>query len=146
MKCQNCGSASYVRPRYLFEEVPKNSIPLCRRCDIRLELGKLSPSEGNRSPVSFWISEPLYKGIRSSLGKSSLSTVARVLIKKFVEDPTRFSDLSFYQDKSGEVKINFLVDRTVYERFKEICRDKGMTATDAIRSLLTLYLDMVQEA
>lgn len=93
--------------------------------------------------VNFWVSRALFDRIKSGLetyrGFNSMGSLVRYLMAKYVEDDTRFDDLDLYQDEGADVKVNVWVDRDRYNTFKVLLDKRGLTVTDAIKSLIRMY-------
>jgi uncharacterized protein (DUF1778 family) len=144
-RCANCGSKDKIRPQLVVHEeaggqrVLSNSTVLCRACEMAQDVvNRHDPSEAQR-PVNFWVSRTLYDKVKSFEGFSSTSSLVRYLMRKFVDEQLMFEDLEFWQDQGSDVKINVWVDPETYDLFKKAVNNKGMTVTDALKSLLCMY-------
>lgn len=148
--CSGCGCPHYLEVSLIVPESAggkyelDNGIVLCRTCEVvrhAVEYGKYR-NKGRR-PISIWVSRALSESLRVCLesrdGFKSIGSLVRYMICCVVDSPGRFSDLANYQDKGSEVKLNIWVDNTVYESFKKIVSDMGLTVTDAIKGLILLY-------
>lgn len=125
-----------------------NGVLLCRSCELASEtIGK--KTEGEQRLVNFWVSHELFESIRIGLEEyqtfSSMGALIRYLIGKYVEDERKFEDLELYQDRGTDSKLNVWVNRDEYARFKELLDSRGMSVTDAIRSLIRMWHEVESE-
>jgi len=60
-------------------------------------------------------------------------------MSKYIMDESRFDDLEQYQDSGADVKINVWVDIGSYATYKRLVDKRGMTVTDAVKSLVLMY-------
>lgn len=143
--CGNCGSGAHLRVKMVVPEdlggkmIPSNGVLLCRVCEIA---SSKQPSEGTetRRPINFWVSEGLYSRLHGPIGFTSMGAAVRHLMRVYVEDPDRFDDLGNYQDETPATKVSVWVDRDVYATFQTEVGGRGLTVTDACKSLLLFYL------
>ena len=151
-RCSNCGGESRLRVSLIIpleaggKYIPSNGMTLCRPCEMAAEaVGSGKPGEAPRRPLNFWVSRKLYDRIHSGLetrvGFPSMGALVRYLMTKYISDELRFDDLEQYQDSGADVKINVWADRETYASFKVLVDKRGMTVTDAIKSLILLYQD-----
>ena len=63
------------------------------------------------------------------------------MISSFITQPELYEDLSNWQDGGSDVKVNGWVDGAQYEVFKVMCRDRGLSYTDALKGLLLVAID-----
>ena len=97
--------------------------------------------------VNFWVSRRLFDALHNSIknhkdgvpGFRSMGALVRYLIFKYVEDEKRFDDLALYQDEGSDVKVNIWVGKALYSTFKGMLDARGMTVTDAVKSLIRMF-------
>jgi hypothetical protein len=163
-KCENCGNKDRLRVKMIVPEeaggkkafvddpatnrkTAANGTVLCRVCDMATDIVSRQSDEPARHrtpddqhrPVNFWVSRPLFDKVKAFNGFTSTSSLVRYLIGKYVSDEKRFDDLEMYQDDGTDVKINVWVDPASYEQFKGMVNARGLTVTDALKSLLRMY-------
>jgi len=146
-KCSNCGSDDRLRVHMIVpleaggHFVESNGVLLCRTCDMAKDF---SPGvKSGRWPVNIWVSRRLYDRIQETIqvknGVKSMSSLARYLISKYITDEDSFDDLEQYQESGNDVKINVWVDKDKYETFQVLLKRRGMTVTDALKALITVW-------
>lgn len=150
-KCANCGSDIRVRVRPVVpvesggEYVPSNGTVLCRCCDLAMDSRPRELKGEEKQPVNFWVSRSLHDRILRSFEKKNgfigMGPLVRFMMSKFVVDEGRFDDLEQWQDEGTDVKVNLLADGRTYDSFKRLANKRGLTVTDAIKSLLVMYLE-----
>lgn len=149
-RCSNCGGVDRPRVRLIVPQeaggqlVPTNGVLLCRPCEMAAEsLAGGKRREQDRRILNFWVSRKLYdriqKGVVTRSGFNSVSSLVRYLMSKYITDEPRFDDLEQYQDSGADVKINVWVDIEPYATFKSLVDKRGMTVTDAVKSLVLMY-------
>jgi hypothetical protein len=147
--CGNCGGAHKLAVKMVVpeeaggQEVASNGILICRACEMATEAASRGEAS-ERRPVNFWVSRRLHdrmlNGMRAHLGFKSMGALVRYLMSLYGADPTRFDDLDRYQDSSpGEVKINVWVPYDQYELFKVKVNGRGLSVTDAVKSMILLF-------
>lgn len=156
-RCSNCGGEDRTRVSMIVpleaggQAVVSNGVLLCRPCEMASEaLGGGKKREQDRRILNFWVSRKLYDRIQKSTdGKSdgfnSVSAMVRYLMSKYILDEARFDDLEQYQDSGADVKINVWVDIGAYATFKQLVDKRGMTVTDAVKSLILVYLETMAD-
>lgn len=129
--------------------MPSNGVLLCRSCEMASDAFSKSSKGENQRLVNFWVSRPLFERLKKSLevykGFHSMGGLVRYLMAKYVEDEGRFDDLDLYQDEGADTKVNVWVDRDRYDTFKALLDKRGMTVTDAVKSLIAMYLEVGSE-
>jgi hypothetical protein len=144
-KCSNCGGEHKVRvtmvvPREAGGKLSvENGRVLCRACEMAADVVAKSPNGEAKRPVNFWVSQRLFKKIKTLNGFTSNGALVRYLMQKYVMDSDRFDDLENWQDQGTDVKVNVWVDNDIYESFKAIVNTRGSTVTDALKSLIRMY-------
>ena len=149
-RCSNCGSDDRLRVSMVVPEeaggqyVVSNGRVLCRSCEMALEaVASGRPGEEQRRPLNFWVSRKLYDriqdGLKTRSAFNSMGGLVRYLMTKYVQDEARFDDLEQYQDSGADVKINVWVETDRYATFKTLVDKRGMTVTDAVKSLIQMY-------
>lgn len=148
-RCSNCGAGERLRVKAIVpieaggQLVPSNGALLCRSCEMASDSYSKSSKGENQRLVNFWVSRPLFERLKTGLerhnGFTSMGSLVRYLMAKYVEDESRFDDLELYQDEGADVKVNVWVDRDRYNTFKALLDKRGMTVTDAIKSLIRAY-------
>lgn len=151
-QCGNCGGEDRVRVRMVVPEeaggklVLGNGIVLCRACDLTMDLTtRYTEPVQHKRPVNFWVSSALYKRLHEGSEKTSFKSMAgliRFLMTKYAADPSRFDDLSQYQDSGTDIKVNVWVEHDIYARFKELVDENGLTVTSALKGLIMLFETM----
>ena len=132
------------------QTVTSNGVLLCRPCEMASEsVGSDKKKEHERRILNFWVSRKLYDSIQLSTEKSngfnSVSSLVRYLMSKYVADEARFDDLEQFQADGAAVKINVWVDIATYATFKKLIDARGLTVTDAVKSLLLVYLETMSD-
>jgi hypothetical protein len=106
--------------------------------------GGTGRDEDKKRPINLWVSRGFHERLLASLeaphGFKSMSSLIRYLIEFYNADEDQFDDLEQYQDAGSEVKINVWVGRAAYTEFRERLRRRGLTVTDAIKGLVSMYL------
>ncbi len=148
-KCANCGSTDNVAIRLIVPEkvggtyVDTNIVVLCRPCDMALDASSSADAGRDRRSINIWVSAALYsklqQGIKNKPGFSSMGSLVRYLINKYIEDPSRFCDLEQFQSVGSDSKINIWVETENYNKFKDFISARGCTVTDALKSLIAIY-------
>lgn len=107
------------------------------------EASKKDSKANDQRLVNFWVSRRLFDRIQDGLQTykafNSMGSLVRYLISKYIEDESRFDDLELYQDEGADSKLNVWVERDRYDTFKVLLDQRGMTVTDAIKSLIRMY-------
>lgn len=154
--CYNCGSAHRVSGEYVVppwmggKKVASNIVLLCRPCLMIADSLPTNNHNENR-PINFWVSRSLFESLPNSFlnkkGFSSRSALIRYLISKYIAEENLFDDLEQYQDVSGSdvVKVNAWVPANTYTTFKTLLDKRGVTVTDAIRSLVMIFKEEVNK-
>jgi len=144
-RCSNCGSTHKVKARMI---VPldaggkfsfDNGTTLCRACEMAAAVVSLSTKGDAKRPVNFWVSHRMYDKVKKLNGFNSTGSLVRFLMEKFVEGASQFDDLHLWQEEGTDMKINVWVDKDMYETFKEMVNDRGMTVTDTFKALIRMY-------
>lgn len=148
-RCSNCGALERLRVKMIVppeaggQMVPFNGALLCRSCDMASDSYSKSSKGENQRLVNFWVSSGLFdrlkRGLETHNGFNSMGSLVRYLMAKYVEDEGRFDDLELYQDEGADSKVNVWVDKDRYNTFKALLDKRGMTVTDAIKSLIRMY-------
>jgi hypothetical protein len=122
-----------------------NGYVLCRACEMARDAAKKSPT-ATRRPINFWVSRKLADVLErlTQPGQRfrSMGELIRYLISLYVCNESRFDDLSNYQDRGSEVKVNAWVEYDSYEVFKAMLDKRGLTVTDALKGLVLMYADV----
>lgn len=150
--CRNCGShqkiaACFVIPPEVGGHLRvSNGIVLCRECRIKAESARVLPQRiDNKTPVNFLMSGVLHKTVHKYVHNGSrfgtVSALMRAMISSFITQPELYEDLTNWQDAGSDVKVNGWVDGAQYEVFKGMCRDRGVSYTDALKALLMVAID-----
>jgi len=149
--CGNCGGQHKLKVKLVVpieaggREVESNAILICRACEMAADTAAPLPGEaGERRIINFWVSRHLHNrmtnGMATSRGLKSLSQLVRYLMSSYVTDVARFDDLDRYQDgSSNDVKVNVWVPMDQYETFKRLVNDRGMSVTNAVKSLIQMF-------
>ena len=66
------------------------------------------------------------------------------MISSFIAQPELYEDIQGWQDVGSDVKVNGWVDGLQYQIFKNMCRNKGISYTDALKALLLVAVDGYQ--
>ncbi len=141
--CANCGSTDRVRAKMIVpteaggNQTDTNGVALCRPCDLASGTARIPSSD--RRLVNFWVSRELYDWMNSRSGFESMGALVRFLMSNYVADEHRFDDLEQYQDEGSAVKINVWVEADRYATFKALVDKRGLTVTDAFKSLLRMF-------
>jgi hypothetical protein len=148
-KCANCGNPEHLRVRLVVppeaggQMVESNGVLLCRSCEMASEAAVCGTTGSEQRLVNFWVSRRLFDriqlGLKTYNAFNSMGALVRYLIAKYIEDENRFEDLNLYQDDGADVKLNVWVERDAYNVFKVLLDKRGMTVTDALKSLIVLY-------
>lgn len=148
-RCANCGGEHKLAVKMVVPEeagglrVVNNGVLVCRACEMATE-AVARGDESQRRPVNFWVSRRLYdrmqNGMRSNHGLKSMGALVRYLMSMYVTNPNRFDDLDRYQDGAASaVKINVWVPNDQYETFKNQVNARGLTVTDAVKSMIQMF-------
>jgi hypothetical protein len=146
--CANCGSEHKVSPRLIVPEdvggkrTLKNSVVLCRACELASSATPKKVGEQGRRLVNIWVSVRLYDRLQERKDKGhtgSMGALVRYLMSKYVAEQTRFDDIAQYQDNGADVRLNVWVDADLYATFKTLVDDAGLTVTSALKSLFCMY-------
>jgi hypothetical protein len=151
-KCVNCSSARkvvacfVVPPEAGGRVILSNGVSLCRECRIAADWARVLPQRiDNKTPINFLISKELHETIENYVHNGSrfgsVSALVRHMIASFITEPDLYDDMSLWQDDGSAVKINGWVDGVCYDTFKRLCRDRGISYTDALKSLLMVAVD-----
>ena len=149
-KCANCGGTDRLVVKMIIpleaggKLVLSNGTLICRACEMAADsAANAKTSDRPRRPLNFWVSRPMYdhlvSGLQAHNGFGSMAALVRYLMSLYVTSMDRFDDLSNYQDTGTDVKINVWVDRGEYDKFKTSVNGRGMTVTDAIKSMILMY-------
>lgn len=150
--CVNCERTTKVAPAFVIPPEaggrlrPSNGVTVCRECRINAECARVLPQRiDNKTPINFFISKALHanleKFVRDNSHFGSISALIRHMISAFITAPELFDDLSMWQDRGSDVKVNGWVDGSCYETFKKMCQERGLSFTDAFKSLLLVAMD-----
>jgi hypothetical protein len=153
--CVNCGSEEKVAACFVIPaEVggtlrTSNGVTVCRECRIAAESSRVLPQRiDNKTPINFLISRGLHdtvnKYVHNGSKFGSVSALMRSMISSFITQPELFEDLQGWQDEGSDVKVNGWVDGIQYQIFKGMCRNKGISYTDALKALLLVAVDGYQ--
>lgn len=154
-KCVNCDISGKVTACFIIPpEVGgklrmSNGATICRECRIAAEGARVLPSRiDNKTPINFFVSAKLHETVvdyaKNGTNFGSVSAVVRQMVSSFVSNPELFEDLSLWQDTDSEatsVKVNGWIDGDLYDRFKTLCHDRGLTYTSALKGLLLVAVD-----
>lgn len=155
-RCSNCGGNDRTRVGMIVpsgaggQTVTSNGVLLCRPCELASEsLGTGKRREQSRRLLNFWVSRSFYDRIQHSIegqnGFHSVSALVRYLMSKYIVDEARFDDLERHQDSGADVKINVWVDVDAYTTFRQLVDARGLTVTDAVKSLILVYQETMAE-
>jgi hypothetical protein len=151
--CGNCGSDHKVRVKLMVPEIAggkkaaSNASIICRACEMAMDSSEPKTKHSNNRPINFWVSRRLFErmnnGLCSDRGFKSKSALIRYLMNKYITAETQFDDLDRFQDAEGidTAKVNAWVPRETYATFQAMIGKRGMTVTDAIKSLVMVYED-----
>jgi len=146
--CANCGSEHKASPRLIVPEAVggkrtlKNSVVLCRACELASGMAPKKIGEDGRRLVNIWVSDRLYQTLqkRKDEGQTaSMGALVRFLMSQYVANQPRFDDISQYQDSGADVRLNVWVDADLYATFKTLVDRQGLTVTSALKSLFCMY-------
>jgi hypothetical protein len=149
--CGNCGGEHKLRVKLVVpveaggREIESNAMLICRACEMASDTAIPLPGEtGARRIINFWVSRRLHdrmtNGMATSRGLKSMSQLVRYLMSSYVTDVARFDDLERYQDgTSSDVKVNVWVPMDQYETFKRLANNRGLSVTDAVKSLIQMF-------
>jgi hypothetical protein len=150
-KCGNCGNDDRLAIKMIVPleaggmlEV-SNGYVICRACEIAKTAADSGPTNREaKRPINFWISrklsEHLQKVTHSGGNFGSMGSLVRYMMSMYVIDESRFEDLEQFQDADEDrVKLNVWVEPDRYNTFKALVDKRGLTVTDALRSLLRLF-------
>jgi hypothetical protein len=152
-RCANCGNPERIRvvmvvpPEAGGQPIDSNGVLLCRSCEMATDAVKKGKTASDQRLVNFWVSRKFFDTLHSNLtgyradrsGFRSMGALIRYMIAKYVEDESRFDDLSLFQDEGADAKINVWVGKDQYGVFKALLDKRGMTVTDAIKGLILAY-------
>jgi hypothetical protein len=148
-RCANCGQEERLRVKMIVpleaggQMSESNGVLLCRSCEMAAEASKKDSKANDQRLVNFWVSRRLFdriqEGLQTYKAFNSMGSLVRYLISKYIEDESRFDDLELYQDEGADSKLNVWVERDRYDTFKVLLDKRGMTVTDAIKSLIRMY-------
>ena len=155
--CRNCGSpnklaACFVVPPEVGGHVrTSNGVTVCRECRLRADSARVLPQRiDNKTPVNFLMSSVLHRAVHKYAHNGSkfgtVSALMRAMISSFITQPELYEDLQSWQDAGSAVKVNGWVDGSQYEVFKSMCRDRGLSYTDALKGLLLVAIDGYEPA
>ena len=150
--CVNCESAEKLAACFI---VPPevgghlktgNGVTVCRECRLKAESARVLPQRiDNKTPVNFLMSKSLHQVVHKYAHNGSrfgtVSALMRAMISSFITQPELYEDLQNWQDGGSDIKVNGWVDGSQYEVFKSMCRDRGMSYTDALKALLMVAID-----
>ena len=123
-----------------------NGVTVCRDCRLAADSVRALPQRiDNKTPINFLISRELHRTVQKYVhGQSrfgSVSALLRAMISSFIAQPEMYEDLQQWQDEGSDVKVNGWVDGSRYEVFKSMCQDRGVSYTDALKSLLLVAVE-----
>ena len=155
--CRNCDSpnklaACFVVPPEVGGHLKvSNGVTVCRECRLRADSALVFPKRiDNKTPVNFLMSQVLHQTVHGYVHNGSkfgtVSALMRAMIASFITQPELYEDLSNWQDAGSAVKVNGWVDGSQYEVFKSMCRDRGLSYTDALKALLLVAIDGYEPA
>jgi Arc/MetJ-type ribon-helix-helix transcriptional regulator len=151
--CQNCGAsggtAGFIIPPSCRGVVSvSNAIILCGRCWRLYDVSRAGASQkdaAGRSMMSVYLSEALHRRVLASVGAEkpfqSLSSLIRYVVSRYVMDEERFEDLPLYQDEGNDILIRTRFDPERFHTFKQLCDRRGMSMSDAVRSMLVMVTE-----
>lgn len=150
--CVNCTSPSKLAACFIVPpEVGghirvSNGVTVCRECRLRADSARVLPHRiDNKTPVNFLMSQSLHQVVHKYVHNGSrfgtVSALMRTMISSFITQPELYEDLQNWQDDGSAVKVNGWVDGAQYEVFKSMCRDRGLSYTDALKALLLVAID-----
>jgi len=148
-QCSNCGGHDRVRVKMVVPEEAggtlkvTNGVVLCRTCDMAKDSLPGAGSKTDTFVVSVWMSQNLREKVEGVIQPKrafrSWSALSRYLIAKYVSDERRFDDLEQYQDTNSQTKVTVRVDKEIYGTFAAMLKRRGLTVTDALKSLYLMY-------
>jgi hypothetical protein len=123
-----------------------NGVTICRNCRIAADGARVLPQRiDNKTPINFLMSTRLHQTVTAYAADGSrfgsLSALLRAMISSFIIQPELYEDLQNWQDAGSDVKVNGWVDGAQYEVFKNMCHDRGMSYTDALKALLLVAVE-----
>lgn len=150
--CLNCSSKNKVAACFVIPtEVGghlrlSNGVTICRDCRLRADSARVLPQRiDNKTPVNFLMSKALHASVHEYVRNGSrygtVSALMRAMISSFITQSELYEDVQNWQDAGSDVKVNGWVDGAQYEVFKSMCRDRGLTYTDALKGLLLVAID-----
>ena len=146
--CANCGSEHKASPRLIVPEAVggkrtlKNSVVLCRACELASGMAPKKIGEDDRRLVNIWVSDRLYQTLQKRKDEghtASMGALVRFLMSQYVANQPRFDDINQYQDSGADVRLNVWVDADLYASFKTLVDRQGLTVTSALKSLFCMY-------
>lgn len=151
-ECVNCASPSklaacfVVPPEVGGHLKVSNGVTVCRDCRLKADSARVLPHRiDNKTPVNFLMSQALHQVVHKYVHDGSrfgtVSALMRAMIASFITQPELYEDLSNWQDAGSAVKVNGWVDGAQYEVFKGMCRERGLSYTDALKALLLVAID-----
>lgn len=148
-KCMHCGSKEKIDLKLIVPEsaggkwLESNIVVLCRSCEMAIDSVTRMENNTNRKAINFWVSSKLYNYLQQiskhQRGFSSMGSLVRYLMQKYVENPDKFEDLDQYQSIGADVKINVWVGSDIYEEFKKVSEKNDRTVTETIKALIIIY-------
>lgn len=150
--CVNCGRTQKIAACFIvpYEAGGKlrvsNGATVCRECRLAADGARVLPQRiDNKTPINFLISQGLHKTVRGYVDNGSrfgsVSALLRAMIGSFISQPELYEDLQQWQDDGSDVKVNGWVDGSHYEVFKSMCQERGISYTDALKSLLLVAVE-----
>lgn len=150
--CVNCGRTSRIAACFVIPPDAggtlrvQNGVTLCRDCRIAAEGSRFFPQRiDNKTPINFLVSKNLHRCVhayvRNGSRFGSVSALLRAMISSFITQPELYEDLPMWQDRGSDVKVNGWVDGVQYEVFRQMCKDRGISYTDAFKSLLLVAVE-----
>ena len=150
--CVNCNSqektvACFIVPSEVGGNLRlSNGVTICRECRILAESSRVLPQRiDNKTPINFLISEKLHKLVNDYVHHGSnfgsVSALVRSMITSFITQPELYEDLQNWQDRGAEIKLNGWTNGIQYDVFRGMCRDRGISYTDALKGLLLVATD-----
>lgn len=150
--CSGCGGDTRLAARLVVPEEQGgrrtlgNSTLLCLHCDLAR-----SPAPGVRARgmdlqvsrrlgelIHTWPERQVFKGISGGL---------RQLMELYVAAPGRFPDLGLFQDAIGDdelpMQINFRVEQRLYDQFRDLAREAGLSVRAALVGVIMSYEEAI---
>lgn len=123
-----------------------NGVTICRGCRIAADGARALPQRiSNKTPINFLMSTKLHQWVHSYAHNGSqfgsVSALLRAMITSFITQPELYEDLSNWQDAGSDVKVNGWVNGAQYEIFKNMCHERSMSYTDALKGLLLVAVE-----